>query len=428
MRKVSELKNEILCGVYDDRLKEVYLCDEAGINEQKQRYAELLDRYASLYGDDEVEIYSAPGRSEVSGNHTDHQFGKVLAASINLDAVAIVAKRSDDVIQVHSSGFEIAPVDTKELEVQKDEAGHSESLIRGVAARLKELDYEIGGFNAVMTSNVLSGSGLSSSAAFEVLIGTILSHLYNEGKIDSVLIAQVAQYAENHYFMKPCGLMDQCACSVGGFISIDFFDKEHPVVEKLDFDFSKTGYNLCITDTKGDHANLTAEYAAVPAEMKAVAKLLGHEALSQCSEEEFYAKIPELRKQLKDRPVLRAIHLFAENKRVDALKKALNEGDIDTFIDLIKASGRSSAMYLQNIYANFEAENQPVSLALAVSDHLLEGKGAWRVHGGGFAGTIQAFVKNEDVEEYRKAMEHLFGEGSCYILKVRNIGGCKVLG
>ena len=427
MKKISVLKNEILNGMHDERLREIYLCDEAGLTNQKQRYVQLLDRYETLYGDEEAVIYSAPGRSEVSGNHTDHQFGKVLAASINLDAIAVVSKRGDDVIQVHSSGFEIAPVDLKVLAVQPNEAGRSESLIRGVAARLKALNYQIGGFNAVMTSNVLSGSGLSSSAAFEVLMGTILSYLYNEGAIDPVLIAQTAQYAENNYFMKPCGLMDQCACSVGGFIAIDFFDNQHPIVEKLDFDFSKTGYNLCITDTRGDHANLTDEYAAVPAEMKAVAKAMGHEVLSQCSEDEFYAALPELRKQLGDRPILRAIHLFAENKRVDELKKALHAGDINAFIDLIKASGRSSAMYLQNIYANFEANNQPVSVALAVSDHLLEGEGAWRVHGGGFAGTIQAFVKNEDVETYYNAMEHLFGEGSCYILKVRNIGGCQVL-
>lgn len=428
MKKISVLKNEIIAGQHDARLKEIYLCDERALNQQKERYLELLNRYEALYGDEEAEIYSAPGRSEVSGNHTDHQFGKVLAASINLDAIAIVSKRLDDVIHVHSAGFEIAPVDLHDLTVNPNEAGRSEGLIRGVAARLKELNYQIGGFNAVMTSNVLSGSGLSSSAAFEVLMGTILSYLYNEGSIDPVLIAQIAQYAENHYFMKPCGLMDQCACSVGGFIAIDFFDPQHPIVEKLAFDFTKTGYNLCITDTRGDHANLTDEYAAVPSEMKAVANALGHEVLSQCSEAEFYAAIPTLREKLGDRPILRAIHLFAENKRVDALKTALHEGDIDAFIELIKASGRSSAMYLQNIYANFEANNQPVSVALAISDHILEGKGAWRVHGGGFAGTIQAFVKNEDVDAYYRAMEHLFGEGSCYILKVRNIGGCKVIG
>ena len=256
MKKISVLKNEILNGMHDERLREIYLCDEAGLTNQKQRYVQLLDRYETLYGDEEAVIYSAPGRSEVSGNHTDHQFGKVLAASINLDAIAVVSKRGDDVIQVHSSGFEIAPVDLKVLAVQPNEAGRSESLIRGVAARLKALNYQIGGFNAVMTSNVLSGSGLSSSAAFEVLMGTILSYLYNEGAIDPVLIAQTAQYAENNYFMKPCGLMDQCACSVGGFIAIDFFDNQHPIVEQLDFDFSTTGYNLCITDTRGAHANL----------------------------------------------------------------------------------------------------------------------------------------------------------------------------
>lgn len=425
MRKSSELRNELISGKFNERLKEVYLCEDT--SEQITRYESLLNKYEKRFSDDEVAVFSAPGRSEVSGNHTDHQNGKVLAASINLDALAVVSRTDDSIVTLESDGFTILPVDLSDLTIHDEESGKSEALIRGVAARLKELGYEIGGFKAVMTSSVLSGSGLSSSAAFEVLIGTIISYLYNDGKIDPVLIAQVSQYAENKYFKKPCGLMDQCACSVGGFISIDFYDNDHPVVKKLDFNFDTTGYQLCITDTKGDHANLTDEYAAVPAEMRKVAQLLGHDHLSHCDETEFYSRIAELREKAGDRPVLRAMHLFSENKRVDALNEALNKGDIDSFIELIKASGRSSYMYLQNIYANCEAHNQPVSIALALSQHLLEGKGAYRVHGGGFAGTIQAFVKQEDVANYKNAMEAVFGEGSCYILKIRNIGGCQVI-
>lgn len=426
MKTIKDLKVALANHEYEARLHEVYLGDALEVEKQEKRYEALLTRFESCFGESEVAIFSAPGRSEVSGNHTDHQCGKVLAASINLDAIAAVTP-CNDTITIISEGFTIEPVDITDLTIRESEAGRSEALIRGVVARLKELGYKVGGFKAVMTSDVLSGSGLSSSAAFEVLVGTILSHLYNEGKIDSVLIAQVAQYAENKYFMKPCGLMDQCACSVGGFISIDFYDNAHPVARKLDFDFDSTGYQLCITDTKGDHANLTAEYAAVPAEMKAVAQILGQDVLSHCNESEFYERIAEIRTKVNDRAVLRAIHLFSENHRVDALNEALDKGDIQTFIELIKESGRSSFMYLQNIYANFEAQNQPVSVGLALSQHLLEGKGAYRVHGGGFAGTIQAFVKSEDVPEFKQAMENLYGEGSCYVLKIRNLGGIQVL-
>ena len=426
MKTINEIKQLLTTQEGKDILHKVYLCDDVEYGKQVKRYTDLLDRYTSIFKEGEVEIYSAPGRSEVSGNHTDHQCGKVLAASINLDAIAVVAK-DDHIVTIVSEGFEIKPVDLNDLTIHDDEAGTSEALIRGVAARLKELGYHIGGFKAVMTSSVLSGSGLSSSAAFEVLIGTIISHLYNHGEIDSVLIAQVAQYAENVYFKKPCGLMDQCACSVGGFISIDFYDNTEPVVKKLDFDFDETGYQLCITDTKGDHANLTPEYAAVPAEMKAVAKYLGKEVLSHCDENEFYTKIKEIREKVGDRAVLRAIHLFSENRRVDQLNECLAKGDIDNFMKIIKESGRSSFMYLQNIYANIEAHNQPVSIGLAVSEHLLGSSGAYRVHGGGFAGTIQAFVKENEVARFKKAMEDIYGEGSCYVLKIRNLGGVKVI-
>ena len=427
MKQLEQLKNEILNHHHDNRLKEIYGNDPKDLEIQTKRYLNLIETYSQTFSTDhEVSFFSTPGRSEICGNHTDHQYGKVLAASINLDAVALVSKNEESCISLHSTGFEIPSVHLDDLSIHPEEAGTSQALIRGIAARLKELGYRVGGFNAVMTSDVLSGSGLSSSAAFEVLVTTIFSYLYNEATIDPVTIAQISQYAENQYFMKPCGLMDQCACSVGGFISIDFYHSHSPIVEQLDFDFNQTNYQLCISDTRGDHANLTDEYAAIPYEMKQVAQALGEEHLSHCDETIFYQNLHQLRQQLDDRSILRAIHLFEENHRVDQLKSALNQHDIDQFLEIINASGRSSFMYLQNIYANFNIQNQPVSLALALSQHLLEGKGAYRVHGGGFAGTIQAFVSKEDVANYKQAIDQLFGENSCHILNIRNIGSTRV--
>lgn len=424
MKKASLVIKEIQEGTYNDVLKEVYI-DESRIEKQPQRYVAAIEKFISLYGDQEIEIYSTPGRSEVSGNHTDHQNGEVLAAAINLDIIAVVSK--NDVVKVLSDDYDLKPISLDDLSKNENEVGTSEGLMRGVLARFKELGYAIGGFNGYMTSDVLQGSGLSSSAAFEVMIGTILSGLYNEMKVDPVVIGQVGQYSENVYFGKPCGLMDQSACSVGSLIHIDFKDNSKPVVEKVDVEFSSFKHSLCIVDVHASHADLTDDYAAIPYEMKKVANYFNQEALREVDKDDFYLNLPKIREILGDRAVLRAMHLFEENKRVDQQVKALEEGNFDTFKKLIKESGDSSFKYLQNVYSSHDLTNQSVSIGLAISDISLGDKGVSRVHGGGFAGTIQAFVPNDIVSMYKKNMEHVFGEGACHVLKVRPYGGMKVL-
>lgn len=408
------------------RLQEIYV-DKGVLDYQNGRYQEAIRKYEELYGAGEAEIYSAAGRSEVGGNHTDHQHGEVLAASINLDAIAVVGKIDAPEIKLLSDGYPMITVDLSQLEKRDAEEGTSAGLIRGMAYGLKKNGHAIGGFQAYVTSDVLNGAGMSSSAAFEVLVGTILSGLYNGMSISPVEIAQVAQYAENVYFGKPCGLMDQMACSVGGLIHIDFADPEQPVVEKVDVDFSAYGHSLCITDTKGSHADLTDDYAMIPQEMKKVAGFFGKEYLREVDPEEFYKNIPGIRKECGDRPVLRALHFFEEDQRVEQEVAALQAGDFQKFLDTVQESGDSSFKYLQNIYTNKDVQNQSVSMGLALSDTILPGHGASRVHGGGFAGTIQAFVSDSFVEEYRQALDSLYGEGSCHVLKVRPFGGIKVL-
>ena len=426
MKPLKELKLDILNHVYDEKLLDIYV-DPQQLDYQRQRYVQALDQFEALYGDQDVTIFSAPGRSEVGGNHTDHQHGEVLAASINLDCIAIVACDEQNVIKVVSDDFDIDPIDLKDLEIKDEEEGTSEALIRGVAARLKALGYKVGGFKAYMTSDVLVGAGLSSSAAFEVTIGTILSGLYNDMEISPVLIAQMGQYAENVYFKKPSGLMDQMASSVGAIIHIDFNDIEHPAIEKIDVDFSQFKHSLCIVDTKGSHANLTDDYAAIPQEMKAVAAYFGKEYLNEVSEEEFYTHLNTIREQTNDRAILRAMHWFEENKRVQQEVEALKNNQFDRFKETVEASGNSSYKFLQNIYSNHDIEHQSVSLALALSERILNHKGVCRVHGGGFAGTIQAFVPDEIVATYKEEMERYFGKGSCHILKIRKYGGIKVI-
>lgn len=424
--KASLLKEEFKTNKYDEMLKDLYE-DASLVDYQKDRYTNALDKFIELYGDENVSIYSAAGRSEISGNHTDHQHGCVLAGSINLDAIGVVA-RQDDVINVVSDSFNIAPIHLNDLDKKDEEEGTSEGLIRGVVSKLKELGYNIGGFKAFITSDVLVGAGLSSSAAFETIIGTIIDGLYNDMSIDMVTIAKVGQYAENVYFGKPCGLMDQCACAVGGLISIDFNDTEHPVVNHVDVDFSKYDHSLCIVDTKGSHADLTDAYGAIPAEMKDVAHYFGKEFLREVDEKEFFDHLADVREAVKnDREILRAIHFFKENARVPQIVEALNNDDFDLFKKLIKESGNSSYKFLQNVYADFDYKHQAVSAGLALSEIVLGDHGVSRVHGGGFAGTIQAFVENDFVPEYKKEIEKLFGEGSCHVLKVRKLGGCKVV-
>ena len=424
MKKASLVIKEIQEGSYNDILKVVYI-DENRIEKQPQRYVEAIEKFISLYGDQEIEIYSTPGRSEVSGNHTDHQNGEVLAAAINLDIIAVVSK--NDVVKVLSDDYDLKPISLDDLSKNENEVGTSEGLMRGVLARFKELGYDIGGFNGYMTSDVLQGSGLSSSAAFEVMIGTILSGLYNEMKVDPVVIGQVGQYSENVYFGKPCGLMDQMACSVGSLIHIDFADPENPIVEQLKFDLNTYGYSLCITDTKGTHTDLTPDYAAIPQEMKKAAECLGKNFLGEVSKEEIINNITRIRDCAGDRAALRALHFVCENERVKEEVDALKKNNFPQFLTKVKESGDSSFKYLQNVYTCHDVQHQNVSIALALSDVIFGKKGVCRVHGGGFAGTIQAFVPNYLVSNYQKEMDKIFGNGSCEVLKIRKYGGIKVL-
>ena len=426
MIKTSELKNLLAGAEYDAVLAKNYKKED--IETQKERYTKLAGKFEEYFGSDrEVEVYSAPGRTEVCGNHTDHNHGCVLAASVNLDAVAVVSKNSENIVRVKSEGYKIDAVDLAELGVMPSERGKSEALIRGVCAAFRNRGYGIGGFDAATVSDVLSGSGLSSSAAFEVLIGTILNHLYNDGKISAVEIAQIAQFAENEYFGKPCGLMDQMACSVGGFVMIDFNDPSKPVIEKLEFDFGACGHALCIVDTGGDHSDLTDEYAAVRGEMEAVAAKFGKSVLRDVDRAEFEKNISVIRDVAGDRAVLRAMHFYNENVRVEKQAKALKAGDFEAFKALVVESGFSSYMYNQNVYTCRAAANQPVSVALAICQDVLNGKGAWRVHGGGFAGTIQAFVPADLLDEFKSRICAVFGEKSCYVLNIRPEGGIKVI-
>ena len=418
-------KNDILTKDFLERLSEVYGNAEATF--QQVRYSKLAERFENDFSENaDIRFFSAPGRTEVGGNHTDHNNGKVLAAAINLDAVAAVSQRDDSIICVNSEGYPSISIDTKDLSVKNDEAGKSTALIRGICARFKQLGYKYGGFNASVTSRVLSGSGLSSSAAYEVLIGTILNYLYNDGKISAVEIAQISQYAENVFFKKPCGLMDQTACSVGGFVQIDFKDTENPVINKVDFDIAKHGYNLCIVDTGGDHADLTDDYAAIRLEMNSVAEYFSKSVLRQVPEKDVFEQMGQIRKKTGDRAVERAIHFYNENKRVERLANALANEDFESFKSTIIESGKSSYMYNQNCYTLSNPNSQPVALALCLTEELLKGKGAYRVHGGGFAGTIQAFVPVEETENYVSSIKKVFGENSCYILKVRSHGGCEI--
>ena len=427
MQKIMSVRGSLEQGSLDQRIKEIYV-DEQRVPYNRERYIRAIDRFTELFpSEKEIEIYSAPGRSEVCGNHTDHQNGMVLATSINLDAIAIVAKAEEPVIRLVSGDFPMEEVDVADLSMKEEEQSTTTALIRGVAAGMKERGHKVGGFTAYITSDVLMGAGMSSSAAFESLIGTILSGLYNDMKVSSIEIAQIGQYAENIYFGKPCGLMDQMACSVGGMIFIDFKEKEHPEVRQVHTDFEKAGLSLCIVDTKGSHADLTPDYAAVPAEMNQVAQALGREHLREVPRETFFKELPKLWKEISGRAVLRAIHFYEEEERVLRGVKSLEESDYPGFLSVIKASGDSSAKYLQNIYSPKDVDSQNVTVALAVSESILGENGVCRVHGGGFAGTIQAFVKNEAVAAYKEQIEAIYGDDSCHVLKVRLQGGIRVL-
>lgn len=425
--QVKKLRTEIEQGNLAERLQYLYV-DSTMVDMQKDRYLQAIDAFITLYGEDrDVEIYSAPGRTEVGGNHTDHQHGHVLAASVNLDTIAITSKCDSSIVKITSQGFEIKPIDIRDMKMQTCEVGRSEGLIRGVCARVADLGFQVGGFDAYVTSNILEGAGLSSSAAFEVLLGTILSGLYNESKIDAVEIAKIGQYAENKYFLKPCGLMDQTASSVGGFVSIDFEDTKNPIVEKIDFDFDAYNHSLCIVDTKGSHADLTNDYSDIPKEMKMAAQYFGKEVLREVPYEDFLKNIASIRKNYGDRCVLRAYHFFEEDARVVRQVQALKDYDFEAFKKLVIASGNSSYKFLQNVYSLQLVKEQNISIALAMSEQVLNGSGASRVHGGGFAGTIQAFVPEDKRIIYKEQLETVFGKGACLILKIRPCGGVKVI-
>lgn len=406
-------------------LKDIYGADN--VPKQEARYLAAAQEFESMFGKKPERFFSAPGRTEIGGNHTDHNCGSVLAAGITLDVIAAVVPTDDGIIRIKSQGFPLVTIDPADTEIKDEEENTSAALVRGVASGMLRRGYKVGGFSAYTTSDVLKGSGLSSSAAFEVLVTTILSGLYNDFAVSPAETAQISQFAENMYFGKPSGLMDQMASSVGSFITIDFKDTTSPVIEAIDFDFSSSGHNICIVDTKGDHSDLSQEYAAVHSEMKQVAGYFGKEVLREVERADVIANIPELREQFGDRAVLRALHFYGDCERVVKQTAALKSRDFKRFLKLINESGDSSYKYLQNIYVSSEPKRQELSLALYIAQDVLGGEGAARVHGGGFGGTIQAFVPDHKLEHFTRRMESVFGEGSCYVLSVRPFGGTEVM-
>lgn len=404
------------------------LYQQKELDYQKERYNKTVEAYSSYFGGigEDFRLFSAPGRTEVGGNHTDHNHGKVLAAGVNLDVIAVAEPLNEPKIVLKSEGFDESSIDLNQLDPKEEEKNTADALIRGVAAGFKKNGYNIGGFKAYTTTDVLKGSGLSSSAAFEVLVGNILNSLYNKGNMSEIKIAQIAQYAENVFFGKPSGLMDQMASSVGGFVAIDFKDIKSPIIEKINLDFDSFDHALCIIDTKGSHADLTPDYAAIPEEMKSVARHFSVDYLRQLCREDIILNLDILRSEFGDRAVLRSLHFFDENDRVDKLVHALKKNDFDAFLDSIKESGNSSYKYLQNVFSVNDVKNQGLGIGLNVAEGVLNRKGASRVHGGGFAGTIQAFVPLALLKEFKMSMERVFGGGSCHILSIRRVGGCEV--
>ncbi|MGQ8335112.1 galactokinase [Sunxiuqinia sp. A32] len=427
MAKISALIEKINGG-NNPLFQELYGVDAVVLKEQADRYADLMAEFEKTYSSDNVELFSSPGRTEIGGNHTDHNYGRVLAGAVNLDNIAVAAANGTNTIRIKSAGYPEFQVDLSSLEIDESQFYTSSSLVKGICAKMKENGYEIGGFDACIEGRVPKGSGLSSSASFEVLIGAIVSHLFNDGKMGAVENAIIGQWSENNFFGKPCGLMDQTACSVGGLITIDFEDPSKPIVKEVDFDFVSTGFSLVITDVGGGHydAASQAEYASLPTEMKAVAAELGVDVLRKVTLEQIVEKIPEIREKTGDRAILRAYHFQGDNQRVVDQVAALENNDFDAFLKMVVESGYSSYMYNQNIFDVVHKDDQVVSLALALSEMVLKGKGAWRVHGGGFGGTIQAFVPQDLLEEYTKTLEHVYGEGKCHKLFIRAKGSIKL--
>ena len=428
MKSTVDTLNELKKGKYNRHFSQVYVCDEDYAQKYAQRYIDAISEFQSLFDiKDEIALFSAPGRTEIGGNHTDHQHGCVLAGSVNIDVIAVASPNGTDTIRIKSKGYNMDEVDVNDLDVKEAEYDKAISLIRGVARKFRDLGYKISGFDAYTTSDVMKGSGLSSSAAFEVLVGTIINGLFANSEVSNVDIAKFGQYAENVYYNKPSGLMDQMASAVGSVVSIDFGDSENPVIKKVNLDLKEQGYALCIIDSGADHADLTDEYASVPSEMKEVAKFFGKEYLREVDENEFYANIKAVRESVKnDRAILRAMHFINDNRIAQEEARMLGEGDFEGFLELVKKSGRSSFMYLQNVYASSMPKNQAVSLTIAMCEKLLKNRGAYRVHGGGFAGTVQAFVPTDMLNEFKVEIEKVLGEGMCHILSIRPVGGYEV--
>lgn len=424
MKSIPVWKQELSDGVHAARLASLYCCSPAETASEAARYTAVLDGLEKTFGSHaEAGLYSAPGRTEIGGNHTDHQHGRVLAGSVNIDMIAAAAPNDKNQLRVQSEGYDLCIIDLNDLEARKEEENTTASLLRGECAAFTQRGAKLAGLDVYVSSNVPKGSGVSSSAAFEVLIGVILNDCFMTEKVSPIAIAQIGQWAENVYFGKPCGLMDEMASSVGNIITIDFASPAKPVVEPVAVDFSKAGLVLCILDSGADHADLTDEYAAIPAECRAVAAVCGGEVLRDVPFETFLAKLPECRRQCGDRAVLRAFHVYADNDRVAKQVAALHDGDFDTFLRLVNESGRSSWEYLQNVIPAGYKEHQEVGVTIAAAKHLLGDKGAVRVHGGGFAGTVQAFVPVEMLDEFKAGMEAILGEGRCHVLSIRPEGG-----
>ncbi|MBR2407449.1 MAG: galactokinase [Lachnospiraceae bacterium] len=422
----EELKQKLVQDEFLPVFETLYGTKKEVLSAQKARYEKAVERFAELYPErEEISLFSAPGRTEIGGNHTDHQHGCVLAAAVQLDVIGAVSFHEDGVIRVCSEGYRPFTVDLSDLSVQEGERG-SDAIVRGIVARFAALGVTVGGFDVYCTSDVLSGSGISSSAAFETLIGTIIDVHYNNGRVGALEIAKIGQYAENVYFGKKCGLMDQMASSVGGLVFIDFMSTEIPLIEPFSFDFEQAGYCICVTDTGGNHVNLTPDYVAVRSEMETVARQFGKEYLRQVNETEFYRQLPNLRKNCSDRALLRAVHFFGDNRRAREEAEALQKGEVGKFLSLVQESGDSSEALLQNLYSTSVPTEQAIPLGVMISKRILAGKGAVRVHGGGFAGTIQAFVPLPLAETYVAEMERVFGDGACYVFRIRPVGGVEV--
>ena len=406
---------------------ELYGNDEAVIKKQQNRYEKAIRSFSEFFPSrEDIKIFSAPGRTEIGGNHTDHQRGVVLAGAVNLDTLAVVAFHNEGIVRVKSEGYMLAEIQVSNINANSKDDGTT-ALVKGVMTKFKEKGVTVSGFDMYTTSDVICGGGISSSAAFETLIGTVINEQYNKGQASAFEIAQYGWFAENVFFGKSCGLLDQTVSSFGGLVTIDFKDTSAPAIEKIDFDFEKYGYTLCITDTKSSHENLTDDYVAIRKEMKQVADYFECEVLSEVNEKEFYNTLPNLRKFCSDRAIMRAMHFFAETKRAKEEAEALKEGDVERFLRLVNESGISSGNLLQNLYSNNTPTEQAIPLALAISKSILGNKGAVRVHGGGFAGTIQAFVPTDMVKEYKIEMERVYGDGSCHQMKIRPAGGTLIM-